>query len=158
VKIKRVDKELPLPKYETDLAAGFDVYVRGAGKEYVDKEDANDSVILKPNETAYLFLNVIIETPEGYKADLQSRSSTFRKKGVILTNSIGLIDQDFSGEGDEIAAHVINLTNKAQKIEKGDRLFQLVITPYTQVEFEEVDDMGEQTRGGFGSTDNEGDD
>ena len=85
VKIKRVDKSLPLPKYETDGAVGFDLLCR-------------ESAEIAPQEIALIPANVIVETPPGYMLMLCMRSSTPRKIGLMMAQSVGIIDNDYCGE------------------------------------------------------------
>ena len=69
-----------------------------------------------------------------------------------MANSIGILDEDFAGNGDEYRAFVYNFTDQPVVVEKGDRLVQIVFLPFDRVEWEEVNDMEEPTRGAFGST------
>lgn len=139
VKIKRIDKALPLPEYQTVGAVAFDVYSR------VDME-------IGPQDISRIPTNLIIEIPKGFMILLKDRSSTLKKKGLICT--LGYIDQDYCGEDDEILLQSYNISNKSVKIEKGERLGQAAFIPIEIVEFDEVDSMSHnKTRGGFGSTD-----
>lgn len=138
VKIKRIDKSLPLPKYHTQGSVGFDLYCR-------------ESVEIPPKEFRYVAQNVIIECPRNY-ALLWIARSGMHKRGLMLLNGIGLFDQDFSGPEDEGKAILYNFTNDAVKVEKGDRLVQCVFVNCAIVDFEEVDVIQEKTRGGLGST------
>src|SRR5690348_4667823 len=99
IKIKRVDTELPLPVYETKGAAGFD---------FLAREDK----VLQSKDIALVPGNVIVETPEGYMLAVVSRSSTPRKKGVMLPHGIGIIDSDYRGPDDEIWIQVMNFTDQ----------------------------------------------
>src|SRR3989344_8037277 len=98
VKIKRFDKQVPLPEYKTEKAAGFDLYAR-VGVE------------IPPREFKYVPLNVAVQTPPGYFLMLVARSST-HKKGIWMANGIGIGDPDFSGDGDEYSAVYYNFTDK----------------------------------------------
>lgn len=139
VKIKRVDKDLPLPIYETRGSVGFDFICR--------KEE-----IIKPKEIALLPSNIIIETPESYMLMVASRSSTPKKKGLTLPHGVGIIDIDYSGEDDEILIQVVNFTEKAVRVERGEKIAQGVFVRVDKAEWEEVEKMTNKTRGGFGST------
>jgi dUTP pyrophosphatase len=139
VKIKRVDKSLPIPKYHTEGSVGFDLYCR-------------ESVEIPPKEFRYVAQNIIIETPKGH-ALLWIARSGLHKKGLIMLNGVGLFDQDFSGPGDEGKATLYNFTNDIIKVEKGDRLVQCVFVNCSIADFEEVEVIQEKsTHKGMGST------
>ena len=137
VKIKRVDKSLPLPKYETSGAVAFDVLAR-------------ERVEIEPNSIGRVPANVIIEIPEGYMLLLKDRSSTAKKKGLLCT--VGFIDQDFCGDEDEIQLQFYNFQKEKVVIERGERLGQASFVRIDKHDWEEVDKMEKKTRGGFGST------
>ncbi len=138
VKIKRFDKNIPLPEYKTQGAAAFDLYAR-IGMEIL------------PKEYKYVPLNVAVETPEGYFLLLAPRSST-HKKGLWMANGIGIGDPDFSGDGDEYNAVYYNFSDKPVSIEKGERIAQGLIVKREAIYWQEVDSMQNETRGGWGST------
>lgn len=138
MKVKLFDTTLPLPQYQTTGAAGFDLYAR-------------ETVEIPAGEVRRVPLNVAIELPEGYWALMAARSS-LHKKGVQLANGIGVGDLDFRGDQDEYQAALLNFTDKTQIIERGERLVQMIILPYKQVELEQVKSLGNDDRGGFGST------
>lgn len=138
IKIKRFDKDLPLPEHKTKLAAAFDL-------------SARMDVTINPKAVGYVPLNVAIETPKGHFLLLAARSST-HKKGLIIANGIGIIDPDFSGDGDESQAIMYNFTDKPVKIEKGDRVMQGMFIKKENFQWKEVEKMGNVTRGGIGST------
>ncbi|MBP6931621.1 MAG: dUTP diphosphatase [Candidatus Pacebacteria bacterium] len=139
IKIKRIEKELPLPLYQTTGAVAFDLYSRV------------DMVVL-PKTLVRLPTNVIIETPKGYMLEIKDRSSTLKKKGLLV--STGYIDNDFCGEADEILLQVYNITDSEVVVEKGERLGQGVFVKIEVAEWEEVDIMEGVNRGGFGTTGN----
>ena len=139
IKIKRIDKSLPLPEYHTAGAVAFDFYSR------ID-------ATITPHDTAMLPSNFIIQTPSGYMLMIAARSSLAKKKGLKLANGIGVIDQDYCGETDEINLLIHNYTNQAVKIERGERLCQGVFVKIDKAQWEEVDKISDQSRGGFGST------
>ena len=138
VKIKRVDKSLPLPTYQTAGSVGFDIYSR-------------EDIEINSHEIALIPGNIIVETPPGYMLLVALRSSTPRKKGLIKPHGIGVIDNDYCGEGDEIKVQVYNNTDHSVKVEKGERIAQGIFVKIDKFDWEEVDMMG-KTRGGFGST------
>jgi len=138
VRIKRIDKSLPLPEYKTSGAAGFDL-------------SARVSLTVLPGGTVRVPLNVAIEPPEGYMVMLCARSS-LHKKGLMPANGIGVMDRDFSGNTDEYLGALYNFTDKEVSIERGERIMQVVFKQYGKAEWEEVDDLGNKDRGGFGTT------
>jgi len=139
VKIKRIEKDLPLPIYETAGSVGFDILARKA-------------VTVKPNDIVLIPGNIIVEIPQGYMLAIVSRSSTPRKKGLMLPHGFGVIDNDYHGEKDEILIQVKNFTDKSQTVERGDKIAQGVFVRVDVFEWDEVDSMKETSRGGFGST------
>jgi len=139
VKIKRIDQSLPLPQYETDGAVGFDILAR---------EDANiakGTIELIPS-------NLIVEVPEGYMLVVASRSSTPRKKGLTQPHGFGIIDHDYCGPEDEIKIQVYNFTDEDVLIQKGEKIAQGVFVKIDKFGWEEVDEIKNESRGGFGST------
>lgn len=139
VKIKRIDKSLPLPIYETKGSVGFDLLAR-------------KMVTIKPKEIGLIPANVIIETPAGYMLMLASRSSTPKKKGLLTPHGVGIIDVDYSGEKDELLIQVYNFSEKDVTIKKGEKIAQGVFVRVDKAEFIEVEKMNPKSRGGFGST------
>lgn len=138
VKIKQIDKTLPLPKYQTTGAAAFDLITR------IDTEVPPHAVVRVP-------CNVVIETPPGYMLFVKDRSSTSMRKGLLGT--AGIVDQDFCGDDDELLFQVYNLTDQPVTVERGERIGQGIFVKITQGEWEEVDSMAHnKTRGGFGTT------
>lgn len=141
VRIKRIDTTLPLPEYHTSGAVAFDVYSR------VD-------LIVEPKTVARIPTNLIIEIPKGYMLGVVPRSSTPAKKGLSIPHGIGVIDQDFCGETDEILYQVYNFTDAPVSIARGERVGQAAFLRVDQAEWEEVASMSENSRGGFGTTGN----
>ncbi len=137
IKIKRIDKSLPLPEYHTKGAVAFDLYSR------LD-------MVIPPKGLERLPTNIIVETPKGYMLEIKDRSSTLKKKGLFV--STGFIDNDYCGEKDEILLQVYNLTENEVRVEKGERLGQGVFIKIEVGEWEEVEKMSDNNRGGFGST------
>ncbi len=140
VKIKRVDKSLPLPRYHSKGAVGCDLLARV-------------STTVPPKTLAKIPANVIIQTPKGYMFMVASRGSTPFKKGLMPPHGFGVGDQDFCGEEDEYQIPVYNFTEKEIVVEKGERIAQGIFVPVEKASWEEVESMGDNTsRGGFGST------
>lgn len=96
-------------------------------------------------------LGFAMELGKGYEAHIIPRSSTFAKKGLQLTNSVGLIDSSYCGDRDEWMA--VFYATRPGSIKVGDRLVQMTIQKTNPpVEFEEVETLGNEDRGGYGST------
>lgn len=118
--------------------------------DWIDLRAAED-VELKNGEFKIIPLGVAMEIPRGYEAHLAPRSSAFKKWGVIQTNSIGVIDNSYSGDNDEWGMPVIAMRDT--KINKNDRICQFrIVESQPEIEFVEVDTLGNADRGGFGST------
>lgn len=115
---------------------------------------ARETMELKQGCFYLIPLNVAMELPEGYEAHIVPRSSTFKKWGLIQTNSIGIVDNSYCGNNDEWKMPVY--TAKDTIIHAGDRVCQFRIVPIQpEIQFEEVDHLDNPDRGGFGSTDKE---
>ena len=131
---------LPLPRYETAGAVGFDILSR-------------ETMTIAPKTLARIPSNLIIETPKGYALLVVPRSSTPKKKGLLIPHGIGVIDQDYCGPEDEILIQLYNFTDKEVVVERGERIAQGLFTRVDQIAWEEVETMEHHnTRGGFGST------
>lgn len=139
VNIKRIDTSLPLPEYQTSGSVAFDLYSR------IDLTIAPKSLGLIPT-------NLIIETPKGYMLMVASRSSTPKKKSLLVPHGIGIIDQDYCGEKDEILFQAYNFSDQEVVIAKGERIGQGVFVKIERGDWQEVADMTGPNRGGFGST------
>lgn len=112
---------------------------------------AAETVELKAGESALISLGVSMKLPEGYKANIYPRSSTFKNWGTLQQNSVGQIDSSYCGNGD-IWKYPVYATRDTV-INKGDRICQFEIVPIMpMVEIEEVDTLCDVNRGGFGST------
>jgi dUTP pyrophosphatase len=138
VNIKRIDKTLPLPKYETKGSVGVDLITR------VDTTIKSQKIGLVP-------ANVVVEVPYGYALILASRSSTPSKKGLSTPHGIGIIDHDYCGENDELKIQVYNFTEKSITIKKGNKIAQGLFVRVDKVEFVETEKMDSKNRGGFGN-------
>ena len=139
IKIKLLDKSLPLPKYAHKGDAGLDLY------------SAAD-VVVKPYERKLVPTGIKIAIPEGYAGFVQPRSGLAIKHGIALVNSPGLIDSGYRGE---ISAILINLDRDSDfTVKKGDKICQLVIKKIEQAELIETEnlDVSGRGEGGFGST------
>lgn len=139
VKVKRIDTSLPMPVYETKGAVGFDLLAR-----------VETSV--SPGEVALIPANVIVAIPEGYMLVVASRSSTPMRKGLSVPHGIGIIDNDYCGNEDEIKIQVYNFTPKVVKIVKGEKIAQGIFVRVNKFKLVETDKMSVVSRGGYGST------
>jgi dUTP pyrophosphatase len=118
--------------------------------DWIDLRSAED-IELKKGEFKLIPLGVAMELPKGYEAHLVPRSSTFKKWGIIETNSMGIIDETYKGDDDQwfFPAYAV----KDTKIEKNDRICQFRIQKKMEdIEFETVEILGNENRGGHGST------
>lgn len=132
-------------------------YLRGVQKierfnvgDWIDLRAAED-VELKAGEYKLIPLGVVMELPQGYEALVAPRSSTFKKCGIVMTNSIGIIDESYKGDGDEwhFPAYAVRDT----VIHKNQRICQFRILRHQPlIHLKDVDSMGNTDRGGFGST------
>ncbi len=135
-----MDKDLPLPVYETDGSVGFDILAR-------------EDVTIETGAIALVPGNIIVEVPRQYMLIVASRSSTPKKKGLSTPHGFGIIDHDYCGPQDEIKIQVYNFTDKVVTISRGEKVAQGVFVHIDKFEWEEVDHITAQSRGGFGSTD-----
>lgn len=140
VNIHRRDRSLPLPTYETPGAVAFDFVTR-------------ETTVIQPKTLGLVPGNVIIETPKGYALLITPRSSLPRKKTLLFPHSIGIVDQDYCGPGDEIMIQVYNFGEEPVTVERGERIAQGMFVKIGQATWIETKENMQKTRGGFGSTD-----
>ena len=133
---------LPLPKYETEGAAGLDLFA-------ATKEDTK--IIINPKKAEMIPTGIAISVPSGYEAQIRPRSGLAAKNGITVLNSPGTIDSDYRGE---ILVMLINHSNKDFEILRGMRIAQMVISKIEQFNLISVDELDATDRGkdGFGST------
>ncbi len=139
VRIRRIDPGLPLPRYESPGAVGFDLVTR-------------ETTTIAPGAIALVPGNVIVQVPEGYALLIVPRSSLPRKKGLVCPHSVGVIDCDYHGQDDEILVQVHNIRSEPVTVERGERIAQGLFVRTDRAEWMEVDSHGKESRGGFGST------
>ena len=140
IKITRIDKSLPLPRYQTDGSVGFDLYAR-------------EETRIAPKSIALIPANVIVEVPDGYMLVIVTRSSTPKRKGLVVPHGIVILDRDYCGPNDEALIQVYNITDNEVIVERGERIGQGVFVKVGIAEWEELDEAPRsKTRGGFGST------
>ena len=130
----------PLPEYKTKASAGMDI-----------RANLEEIVTLKPLERKLIPTGLFIELPEGYEAQIRPRSGLAIKKGISVLNSPGTIDADYRGE---ILVALYNQGTEPQSIEHGERIAQMLVTPYLTADFVQADQLSDTVRGvgGFGST------
>lgn len=133
-------------KYLRDISA-----IKAAkGGDWVDLR-AGETVEMKAGEYAMIPLGVAMELPAGYEALVAPRSSTFRKYGIILVNSIGIIDESYCGDNDEW--NFLAFAVRDTIIPKNERICQFrIIEHQPSIAFDEVATLGNPDRGGIGST------
>lgn len=140
VAIKKLNGKATVPTYGSAYAAGADLYACLDG-----------DVVVKPQETVVIPTGIALELPVGYAGLIYARSGLATKKGLAPANKVGVVDCDYRGEV-KVALH--NHSEVAQTVSAGERIAQLVITPYITAQFTVRDELSETVRGdgGFGST------
>ncbi|WFE90084.1 dUTP diphosphatase [Roseibium porphyridii] len=142
LELKRLEHglDLPLPAYQSDLAAGLDLLAA-----------VDDPVTLAPGERMLVPTGLSMALPAGFEAQVRPRSGLAAKHGVTVLNTPGTIDADYRGE---VKVILVNLGQEPFLISRADRIAQMVIAPVLQAEIAEVDILSETNRGtgGFGST------
>ena len=139
VHIKRINNTTPLPLYQTKGSVAFDIA-------------AATNITIPPQSLGFIPTGLIIETPPGYMLMLASRSSTPKKKGLLIPHGIGIVDQDYCGEEDELSIQVFNFTKENVEVKAGERIAQGLFVRVEKAEWQEVQTMNKKSRGGFGST------
>jgi len=138
--IKRLSKEVSLPKYETSGSSGMDL-----------SANINSEVNIEPGNSAIIPTGLAISIPKGFEVQIRPRSGLAAKQKISVLNTPGTIDADYRGE---IKVILINLNDKVFTVEKGLRIAQMVVCPVVQAQLEEVLELNDTDRGtgGFGST------
>jgi len=128
----------PLPEYQNKGDAGMDIR-------------SNEDTTIRAYGWSVIATGLYVIIPFGYEGQMRSRSGLAAKKGIQVLNSPGTID---SGYRDELKVILINHGNWAYEVKKGDRIAQLVISPMTQAQIEEVYELNRDDNrgGGLGST------
>ena len=140
LEIKKLDERAIIPTYGTNDSAGADLYAL-----------LDDNLEIKPGETKLIGTGLAMAIKKGYVGPIYARSSLGTKKGLAPANKVGVIDADYRGE---IKIPLFNQSKETPIITKGERIAQIIFTPYLKVNFQEVDTLDETIRGqgGFGST------
>ena len=138
--IKRLSKEVSLPKYETSGSSGMDLAA------YIDS-----NINIDPGQTAIIPTGLALSIPKGFEVQIRPRSGLAAKQKISVLNTPDTIDSDYRGE---IKVILINLGSEPFKVEKGLRIAQMIVCPIVQAQLKEVDDLSETDRGkgGFDST------
>ena len=133
---------LPLPRYESDGAAGLDLFA-------ANPQDS--PIVIKSLSRALVPTGIILQLPSYYEAQVRPRSGLAFKNGVTVLNAPGTIDADYRGE---VQVLLINFGAEPFAVTRGMRIAQLVVAPVTHVALIEVDELEATGRagGGFGST------
>lgn len=133
---------LPIPKYESEGAAGLDL-LAAIGED--------KSIIILPGRAEMVPTGIAIALPKGFEAQIRPRSGLAAKNGITILNSPGTIDSDYRGE---ISAMLINHSKVNFEIERGMRIAQMIIAPVVQFNLIKTETLDETKRGagGFGST------
>ncbi len=139
LKIKKLNQNATIPSYGSTCAAGADLY------------SSEGELTFAPGETKLVHTGIAMEIPDGYVGLIYARSGIATKRGLAPANKVGVIDSDYRGE---IMVSLHNHSDNQAKIEAGERVAQIVITPYLTVNFVETDTLDDTERGegGFGST------
>ena len=136
-----LNNETKAPLRGSNEAAGYDLYAN----------ITEDFIEINPHETKKIGTGIAMEIPDGYFGAVFARSGLATKEGLRPSNCVGVIDQDYRGE---IIVTLHNDSDSVRFITPGERIAQLVIIPYLEVEFNKVDKLNTTSRGGggFGST------
>lgn len=140
MKIKKLNERAVTPTYGSEFSAGADLYAcEGA------------DIVIASGETKLIHTGIAMEIPCGYVGLVYARSGLATKRGLAPANKVGVIDSDYRGE---IMVALYNQSSLPQTVADGERIAQIVFTPYASAEFSVVDELGDTARGegGFGST------
>ena len=138
--IKKLSKDVPLPKYETDGSSGLDLAA------WIDK-----NIRINPGKSEIIPTGLAVAIPKNYEIQIRPRSGLAAKNQISVLNTPGTIDADYRGE---IKVILINLSDKSFIVEKGLRIAQMVLCPIVKAKLKEVESLEDTKRGsgGFGST------
>ncbi len=138
VKVKKLSKDAKLPERALKGDVGFDLF-------------SNEEAVLKPGEWKLIGTGLKIALPEGYEAQVRPKSGLALNHGITVLNTPGTIDSGYRGE---IKVILINLSDKEFKIEKGQKIAQIVFNKVEIPELQEVAELDttERNERGFGST------
>lgn len=140
VNIKKLNEKATIPSYGSEFAAGADLYAC-----------IENDITVNAHETVLIPTGIALELPVGYAGLIYARSGLATKKGLAPANKVGVVDCDYRGE---VKVSLHNHSEVPQTVSAGERVAQLVITPYITAEFVLADELSDTVRGagGFGST------
>jgi dUTP pyrophosphatase len=138
LRVTRLNPSVPMPVYSSPGAAAFDLA-------------AAHDLEVPPGQIRLIGTGLVIKVPDQHFLAIIARSSTPLKRGLVVANSVGVIDSDYCGPADEVKIQVLNVTDAAVTVSRGDRIAQAMVLPAVRVTFEEGE-ATEPSRGGFGST------
>lgn len=140
IRVKKLDARAELPVFGSEFAAGADL-----------RACLDGDLTIAPGQTALIHTGLALEIPAGYAGLVYARSGLASKRGLAPANKVGVIDADYRGEV-MVALH--NHGAESQTVGHGERIAQLVVTPFLAVDYEEADELTDTARGagGFGST------
>ena len=138
--IKKLSKNINLPKYETDGSSGMDL-----------SANIENSISIKPGKSSIIPTGISVSIPKNFELQIRPRSGLAAKNQISVLNTPGTIDADYRGE---IKVILINLGEKTFTVEKGARIAQMVLCPIIKAKLKEVENLEKTSRGsgGFGST------
>ena len=141
INIKKLHEDTIVPSKGSKYSAGFDLYA------YLEE----DKIEINPGETKMIGTGIALEVPIGYFAGIFARSGIASKRNLRPANCTGVVDSDYRGE---VKVALFNDSDKIQIVENRERIAQLIIIPFLDVDFNEVDELEETDRdaSGFGST------
>ena len=139
VRIKKLNENATVPTYGTEYSAGADLY------------NLNEAVTIPAHKTVLIHTGLSVEIPEGYAGLIYARSGLASKRGLAPANKVGVVDADYRGEV-MVALH--NHSDIDATVDAGERVAQLVVTPFLKVEYQLAEELSDTVRGagGFGST------
>ena len=140
IAVKKLNEKAVLPTYGSAFSAGADLYAL-----------CDEELVFAPNETKFVHTGLAMEIPEGYAGLIYARSGLACKRGLAPANKVGVVDADYRGE---IMVALHNHSQSEQKIAPGERIAQIVVTPFLKAEYELCEELSDTVRGegGFGST------
>ena len=140
INITKLDEKAILPTYGSEFSAGADLYAC-----------LTEPVTIAPGEAVLIHTGLAMEIPEGYAGLIFARSGLATKQGLAPSNKVGVVDPDYRGE---IMVSLFNHSKEEGVVEYGERIAQLVLTPFLTATWNEVEKLNETVRGagGFGST------
>ena len=138
--VKKFDKNIKLPTYETSGSSGMDLVA------YI-----KNKITIKPSKIAMISTGIAVAIPKNYEIQIRPRSGLAAKKGISVLNTPGTVDSDYRGE---IKIILINLSKKSFVVKSGDRVAQMILCPVVRAKLKEVKNLPKTIRdkGGFGST------